>query len=229
MSQLHPKKMIAFWYSVAFLACVDFGHVIFVSRRYSCHLGITGATMLMQIALLLACLFTWECVRNQNDQIAWNALQRDKGFFLMRRSVFYKDENKCVYLIKRRIISKRQKIEAHYGFWNGDHYSEEPCVMQAPPGGNGTVVYVSSPILGGEVLTFDVKYFHQMSGCLVLVGIDRKVSGQCMMWTPVEFANDTLADCEENYKTLNCTTEEEPYKDGMKEKGCCPLPVVYAS
>ncbi|XP_064461995.1 uncharacterized protein LOC135372264 isoform X2 [Ornithodoros turicata] len=202
MSQLHPKKMIAFWYSVAFLACVDFGHVIFVPRRYSCHLGITGATMLMQIPLLLACLFTWECVRSQNDQIAWNALQRDKGFFLMKRSVFYKDENKCVYLIKRRIISKRQKIEAHYGFWNGDHYSEEPCVMQAPPGGNGTVVYVSSPILGGE---------------------------ECMMWTPVEFANDTLADCEQNYKNLNCTTEEEPYKDGMKEKGCCPLPVVYDS
>ncbi|XP_064473556.1 uncharacterized protein LOC135388133 [Ornithodoros turicata] len=144
--------MIAFWYSVTFLACVDFGHVIFVPRRYSCHLGITGATMLMQIALLLACLFTWECVRSQNDQIAWNALQRDKGFFLMKRSVFYKDENKCVYLIKRRIISKRQKIEAHYGFWNGDHYSEEPCVMQAPPGGNGTVVYVSSPILGGKCL-----------------------------------------------------------------------------
>ncbi|XP_064461809.1 uncharacterized protein LOC135371779 isoform X2 [Ornithodoros turicata] len=134
--------------------------------------------MLMHITLLLACLFTWQCDGSENNQIAWNALQREKGFFLMKRSVTYEAKNKCVYLIKRRIISTKQRIEAHYGFLNGDHYSEEACVMQAPRGGNGTVVQVTSPILGGEVLTFDVKYFDENSGCLVLVGIDEKVSGR---------------------------------------------------
>ncbi|XP_064461805.1 uncharacterized protein LOC135371779 isoform X1 [Ornithodoros turicata] len=183
--------------------------------------------MLMHITLLLACLFTWQCDGSENNQIAWNALQREKGFFLMKRSVTYEAKNKCVYLIKRRIISTKQRIEAHYGFLNGDHYSEEACVMQAPRGGNGTVVQVTSPILGGEVLTFDVKYFDENSGCLVLVGIDEKVSGQCRMWTPVESANGTLGDCEENYNALQCMTEEEPYNMGKAEKGHCPLPVVY--